>query len=503
MKILFADDEDSILEVVKEFFEYKGHEVITAKNGLEAKKIIEQEQIDCCVTDINMPGMNGLELAEYLRKTDNTIPVVIMTGYPSIDNTIKTLKNGVVDFLIKPIDLHQLELCINRILRERQLFIENLMLKKEVEGKEKLERLNLELLNKVEELNILKNIMGDFSTIATSQDVFKHIKEMSLEVTGADISKFYLINEDDKKLFEVSLNKTRDPVNMGDRLEELILESACEGTPLLMPESAGVDGISDNILSFIAVPLKIREKVLGILAVLITGGNLSLTKKGLTKKGFTKKDLYYLSFMTDKAAYAIENLALYENIYDNLLSTLFAFVNAIEARDPYTQQHSSRVAGISVKIGEELNCSAEELDILNFAGQLHDIGKIGIRDAILLKPGKLTDEEFDVIRSHPVIGANMIEQLGLWDREKLIIRHHHERFDGNGYPDKLKGEEIPFLARIMSVADVYDAMASDRAYRKKMDVKKILGIIESEEGCQFDPKVVKAFLKIFNEGKID
>ena len=140
---------------------------------------------------------------------------------------------------------------------------------------------------------------------------------------------------------------------------------------------------------------------------------------------------------------------------------------------------------------------------MNFAGQLHDIGKIGIRDAILLKPGKLTDEEFDVIRSHPVIGANIIEQLGLWDREKLIIRHHHERFDGNGYPDKLKGEKIPFLARIMSVADVYDAMASDRAYRKKMDVKKILGIIESEEGCQFDPKVVKAFLKIFHEGKID
>jgi len=104
-----------------------------------------------------------------------------------------------------------------------------------------------------------------------------------------------------------------------------------------------------------------------------------------------------------------------------------------------------------------LGCSSEELDILNFAGHLHDIGKIGIRDDILLKPGRLTAEEFEKIKEHPVIGANIVEQLGFWDRERQIIKCHHERFDGAGYPEGLKGENIPFLARILSVADVYDA----------------------------------------------
>jgi len=172
-KVLFVDDEESILDIASEYFQRKGYQVVTAKNGLEAVKILGDENIDCCFTDINMPEMDGLELAEHIRKTDNTIPVIIMTGYPSLENTLKTLKNGVVDFLIKPVNLNQMEVCLERILRERQLFIENIILKKEVEGKEQLERLNRELLYKVEELNILNKIMSDFITTGSSSDVFK------------------------------------------------------------------------------------------------------------------------------------------------------------------------------------------------------------------------------------------------------------------------------------------------------------------------------------------
>jgi hypothetical protein len=124
---------------------------------------------------------------------------------------------------------------------------------------------------------------------------------------------------------------------------------------------------------------------------------------------------------------------------------------------------------------------------------VHDIGKIGIRDDILLKPGRLTDEEFSIIKEHPVIGANIVERLGLWDREKNIIKCHHERFDGKGYPDGLAGENIPMLARILSVADVYDAIASDRAYRKRMEETKILEIMYGGSGTQFDAGVIDAF----------
>jgi len=166
--ILFVDDEEDILDIASQFFELKGYRVFTAGNGAEALKVIERESIDCCFTDINMPEMSGLELAEHIRKHDNTIPVVIMTGYPSLENTIQTLKNGVVDFLIKPVNLEQMEVCVRRVLRERSLFIENLLLTKEVEGKDRLEKLNKELTFKVEELYTLNRIMSEFTTISNS-----------------------------------------------------------------------------------------------------------------------------------------------------------------------------------------------------------------------------------------------------------------------------------------------------------------------------------------------
>ena len=149
-----------------------------------------------------------------------------------------------------------------------------------------------------------------------------------------------------------------------------------------------------------------------------------------------------------------------------------------------------------------MDCSSEEQEILNVAGLLHDIGKIGIRDEILLKPGRLNSEEYAVIQQHPVIGADIMDHMGLWHREKQIVRCHHERFDGTGYPDSLKGSEIPLLARILSIADVYDAIASDRAYRKRMEESKILSIMYGGAGTQFDPDIIDVFRRMFESGEI-
>ncbi len=152
-------------------------------------------------------------------------------------------------------------------------------------------------------------------------------------------------------------------------------------------------------------------------------------------------------------------------------------------------------------LSKELACSGEELNVLDFADGLHDIGKIGIADNILLKPGRLTDEEFEIIKEHPVLGSDIVGQMGLWSRETQVIKHHHERYDGKGYPDSLKGIAIPFLARIMTVADAYDAMASDRAYRKKMDNEKVAQIIKECSGSQFDPRVVDAYFSLIERGE--
>ena len=486
--ILVVDDEEGILEITEEYFARKGYEVFTARNGQEAMAVIDTGiHIGCCFTDINMPVMDGLELAERIRKKDASLPVVVMTGFPSLENSIETLKNGVVDYLIKPVNLEQMELCLRRILRERGLFVENLLLKEEVRRQERLKALNKELTAKVDEVNLLNKIMDDFSSFNASHDIFNHVVSLSLEVSKADDVCFYIYSESGDVLFPMASSnlEQRREESMSRPLKSMLLTTMAEDIPLLVSVTED-QTIFYGARSFMATPLRIRDKVFGIVTASITDSDAH----------FTEKDIFFLNFICNKAASAIENTALYENIYDNLFSTLYAFVAALEARDPYTQQHSRRVSEVSVMIGKEVGCTDEELDILQFAGHLHDIGKIGIRDDILLKPGRLNDEEYEKIKEHPVIGADIVSQLGLWTKEQEIIRHHHEFYNGKGYPGGVRGHEIPRLARILSVADAFDAMASDRAYRRKMSKEKVLNIISQESGKQFDPEAVAAFLKI-------
>ena len=510
--ILFVDDEESIIDIAHTYFTSRGYDVLTASNGKEAVDLLSETRVDCCFTDINMPEMDGLALAEHIRKYDNTIPVIVMTGYPSLDNTIQTLKNGVVDFLVKPVNLHQMELCVQRVLRERQLFIENVMLQKEVAGKARIEKLNAELLYKIEELNILNRILTDFSAMRESTDVFRQLVDMAVDIVQADASCFYLVNEQSNVPLPIAAagapwtkkaNTTDVPnaqmAGFGQLLSpsdpkiyDLINEVIKDDHPLIVANGSSCDRLPGEVLSFMLAPLKIRSKVLGVLMASIYQGN----------HRFDEKALFYLDFMSKKASTGIENLALYENIYNNLLSTLYAFVKAIEARDPYTKQHSSRVTLIAVTLAQAMGCTDEEREILNVAGLLHDIGKIGIRDDILLKPGRLDQEEYRIIQQHPVIGYEIMSHLGLWNREKQIVRCHHERYDGKGYPDRLSGEEIPLLGRILSVADVYDAIASDRAYRARMSEDKILEIMYGGAGTQFDPRIIEVFRELYESGEL-
>jgi putative nucleotidyltransferase with HDIG domain len=514
--ILFVDDEHAILDMVYEYFSLKGYDVYTAENGVEAVKILAIHKIDCCLTDINMPKMDGLQLAEYIRKTDNTIPVIIMTGYPSLDKSIQMLQNGVLDFLIKPVNLKHMELSIERVSRERRLFIKNMFYKRELQKKAQLEKVNQELRYKVDELGMLNKIMTHLAGMHTTSDIFKQISDMCTTLIKADDSRFFIMNSDMSHPFEVATATASVPCpfhqdfNALKALGSKPFEKAQNETavsirrhvarsftkdqlPLLIPENRGSDGLSSIIRSFIAVPLVIREKLFGVLTASVINSD----------NRFSEKELYYLSFITQRAAYAIENVALYENIYDNLLSTLYAFVKMIEARDFYTRLHSTFVARNAVTIAKEMKCNSEELDILNVAGRLHDIGKIGIRDDILLKKGQLTMEEYNEIKKHPQIGSEIIGRFGLWDLEKLIVKHHHERYDGNGYPDQLKKEEIPLLARIVSVADVYDALSSDRVYRRQLLPEDVFQIIVLGSGSQFDPAVVDAFEKCYQRGEIE
>ena len=489
LKILVVDDEKCILDIFQNYFEStKNYQVLTANDGLKALEIIKAEEIDCCFTDLSMPELDGLELAKRISQHDNTIPVVVMTGYPTMDNAIETLKNGVVDFITKPFRMEQILPTITKVMTARSNFVENILLKEEAEKSRKLIKINQELQDKIKEVETINLILQNLDKATTSQDLFKILVNLSGKVTSCDQAHFCFFAQGMKD-YEIITSFFRDQDETNSDVvyieKEIAKKVADDSMPFLI---RGKNGNGD----IIAIPLKIRSNVFGILTSIIKNG----------KYCFSEKDLYFLNFLVEKASFLIENLALYENIYENLFSTLYAFVETIEARDPYTKQHSASVSNYAMSIAGASGCSQEEIAKLNVSGNLHDIGKIGIPDSILLKPGRLTDEEFEIIKKHPVIGSNIIGHFGMWTDEQSIIRHHHERFDGKGYPDCLKGEEIPLLSRMLSVADVYDALTTDRSYRNKMSDDVAVKIIRENAGGQFDPKIVDVFLELYNKGEI-
>lgn len=184
-----------------------------------------------------------------------------------------------------------------------------------------------------------------------------------------------------------------------------------------------------------------------------------------------------------------------EQAYLDMVQTLRY---TVEAKDSYTRGHSDRVSEYSVLIGEKLGLPAEQIKTLRIGGLFHDIGKIGIPDSILLKPAKLTDEEYSQIKNHPSIGAHILGSAAIFQDIIPIVKHHHERYDGNGYPSRLKGEEIPYLARIAAVADTFDAMTSRRSYRGPIDIEHVKEEIKRCEGTQFDPQIAEVFIEILN-----
>ena len=196
LNILVVDDDEMILEVCKHFFRRTGtYSVFCARNGAEALRILGHRKVDFCFTDLHMPGMDGVEFTRKIHDLDNTIPVVVMTGYPSADNAIATLKHGVVDFLVKPFNVGEMELTIKRALEQKALFVENMLLKKEIEGKQRVARLNEELSHKVGNLKILNMILRKVDWVTSSADLFDLIVKLSADITNCDEAHFYIMDE--------------------------------------------------------------------------------------------------------------------------------------------------------------------------------------------------------------------------------------------------------------------------------------------------------------------
>lgn len=193
---------------------------------------------------------------------------------------------------------------------------------------------------------------------------------------------------------------------------------------------------------------------------------------------------------------------MYMELRQSYLDTLGALASALDAKDTYTKGHSDRVAMYAVKIARKLDLSEDKIETIEHMALLHDIGKIGVRAEILCRPGKLTDSEFEQIKQHPVIGANILKNIRDFESATDFVLYHHEKFNGTGYPYRLKGEQIPLEARIITLADSFDAMTSNRSYRRAMTFEEALDEVKVSTGTHFDPKIVEAFLNCLKSGTI-
>ena len=210
--------------------------------------------------------------------------------------------------------------------------------------------------------------------------------------------------------------------------------------------------------------------------------------------GELAKTFNYMSAQIE--AYTYETSRLYEDIESGYLETMVALANSIDSKDSYTRGHSQRVADMSVEIGKELKLTDRELKQLRYGGILHDIGKIGIVEAILLKKSSLTDEEMKVMRTHPMIGDGIIQPVSFLKEVRSAVRCHHEWWNGSGYPDKLKGDQIPFIARVVACADTWDACTTTRPYSRALPEGEALAVMERLRGTQLDPTILDALLKV-------
>jgi HD-GYP domain-containing protein (c-di-GMP phosphodiesterase class II) len=255
--------------------------------------------------------------------------------------------------------------------------------------------------------------------------------------------------------------------------------------------------------AILAVPLRSRTVVLGqergAIQERVIGGFEAINKRQGT---FDDEDANLLATLANQAATVLQIADLYGDANDLFLDLVRTLTTAIDAKDPYTEGHSQRVSDFSVEIARQMGLSAETVHHVRIGSLLHDVGKIGIPDSILGKPGRLTDEEFSIMKQHPTIGANIMGQVRKLHTELPALSEHHERLDGSGYPRGLKGDQLSLLGRIVAVADVFDALTSDRPYRGPMPVEEALDYLFQRAGRQFDNYCVQALAQSYIKGRI-
>lgn len=474
-KVLVADSDKKTREKLRYILEDEGYDVVSAISGEEVLREFENFRFDILLTDVGLPGIGGVEVLKKLQKLSRTnTATIILTSHDTLDYAIKAMKLGAFDYILKPFNSEELVETVKKAYRFILLERENISLK-ETMSLYKLSEISISSLNLD---TIIDTVLRTLKT------------ETNADVVCLQLEEGY--SNDGKSFVEKSGSCFSEQCSTGCIFDkDKLLPYLKMGQPVILSQREVLKTLAIDcavaIKSAIIVPLNSATRNFGYILI------------PSFEKVFSEGERKVVTIIASQAISAFENAYLHNNLQKSFREAIQGLIYALEAKEKYTAGHSIRVGYYTKMFTEYLDITSKEKDDIFQAALLHDIGKIGIRMNALNYPGKLSKEEYEVFKIHPEFGKKILEPISFLMNVVPYIYHHHERYDGTGYPKGLKGEKIPYGARVLAIIDSYDVMTSDRPYRKRLQTSEVLKEFEKCAGKQFDPKLVKIFLKVLSK----
>lgn len=510
-KVLLADDEAALRLLMGRQLRKAGHEVVQASDGLDAYQIMENDPtFDVVVSDIKMPKLDGMGLLSRAKHIIPDTEFIILTGHGSMENAVEAFKTGnVFDYLLKPLDdINELDVVVARAVERRRLRMENKKLISDLELRiHELEETRHELANLAEH-DGLTGLLNHRTIHNRLMDCVNSHPDDNITIMMIDMDDFKQFN--DTYGHPVGDQVLKHIANiLKQSFSEGVYTGRCGGDEFMtvLPGCGASEAsiIADHIkkvLLFtpfrnpegVAIPIRLCFGISDTTSAGSSPINLVAAADAALFEGKKKGGDVIMLHMTIKDQCDIEKRTTFD-VLDSL-------VTAIDNKDRYTKRHSEDVTTYALLLAQSLSFSEETCSAVRVAGLLHDVGKIGVPDSILRKPGKLSPEEYEIMKNHVTISGLIIHGLPRLADVLDAVTHHHERWDGKGYPRGLAGEQIPLLGRVMAIADAFSAMTLDRPYRAGMSPEEALAEIENGYGTQFDPKLSKVFVETIRQSSI-
>ena len=512
--ILVVDDDRRVVDLLQISLSQNGYHVTTAGTGEEALESVRRETPHLIILDLRLPKKNGYEVCAALKSAKDTagIPIIMVSATAEVDARLQGLMHGADDYLTKPFSPKELLIKVRRIF-ERLERAENLSIKnQELETEVARNREDLVVRNKELRFQVfsLETLMGLTHQLNSSLDLEALLSTVILSVVGqlrVNSACLFLTDEREnpKRLDAMTFKGVKEDLVRSIHFEyqDPFLRAVRpvdgeEGRPLRLHDLSEDPSLEKSVGPLYAAgftlvcPVMMKQKLTAILAV----------GEKVSGQDFQSTDLEMVKALSESAGIAIENARLFKDLQDTYLATVRVLVSTIEAKDPYTHGHTERVAQYAVGIAKAMDFSQDEIQTIQLGAFLHDIGKLHTSDSILHKPGALTDEEWRLVKAHPVRGAQMLQGVKFLEKATDLVRHHHERVDGKGYPDGLRGDEITIGAKIVNVADAFDAMTTERPYRAGLTTEQAVAQLVEKSGTQFASEVVEVMVSALREGRI-